>query len=237
MTEQVEREQVVQNLAKQIDQVKHFSLRGIEEICHDASIGLLGPQDAIADEFVDDSLYRLLSNNELLAAFANAGFTPPGTVEARKELLSVFIDAMQRLDVLPHATQRDVQECIAATSRAKLEHIQYETQIAIALTHTTANAALAEAEARKRINDASDLHSEQIARESQFAQRDELNLRKAQEESRNAEFAFSIQQANNRLEEEDELRKQRIKERRVARERFWEKVLPLTLLEMRNGLR
>ena len=54
MTEQVEREQVVQNLAKQIDQVKHFSLRGIEEICHDASIGLLGPQDAIADEFVDE---------------------------------------------------------------------------------------------------------------------------------------------------------------------------------------
>ena len=97
MTEQVEREQVVQNLAKQIDQVKHFSLRGIEEICHDASIGLLGPQDAVANEFVDDSLYRLLSNNELLAAFANAGFTPPGTVEARKELLSVFIDAMQRL--------------------------------------------------------------------------------------------------------------------------------------------
>ena len=200
MTEQVEREQVVQNLAKQIDQVKHFSLRGIEEICHDASIGLLGPQDAVANEFVDDSLYRLLSNNELLAAFANAGFTPPGTVEARKELLSVFIDAMQRLDVLPHATQRDVQQCIAATSRATLEHIQYETQIAIArtiapsdveiaridaetrLTNTRANAALAEADARKRINDASDLHSEQIARESQFAHRDELNLRKAQEE-------------------------------------------------------
>ena len=255
MAEQVEREQVVQNLAKQIDQVKHFSLRGIEEICHDASIGLLGPQDAIADEFVDDSLYRLLSNNELLAAFANAGFTPPGTVEARKELLSVFIDAMQRLDVLPHATQRDVQQCIAATSKATLEHIQYETQIAIARTvaptdveiaridaetrliNTRANAALAEADARKRINDASDLHSEQIARESQFARRDELNLRKAQEESRNAEFAFSIQQANNRIEEENELRKQRIKERRVAREKFWEKILPLTLLEMRNGLR
>lgn len=82
------------------------------------------------------SLYRLLSNNELLAAFANAGFTPPGTVE-----------------------------------------------------------------------------------------------------SRNAAFAFSIQQANNRLEEENELRKLRIKARRVAREKFWEKVLPLTLLEMRNGLR
>lgn len=47
-----------------------------------------------------DSLYRLLSNNELLAAFANAGFTPPGTVEVRKELLSVFIDAMQCLSIL-----------------------------------------------------------------------------------------------------------------------------------------
>ena len=91
MTEQVEREQVVQNLAKQIDQVKHFSLRGIEEICHDASIGLLGPQDAIADEFVDDSLFRLLSNNELLAAFAKAGFIPPGTPEAKKELLSALL--------------------------------------------------------------------------------------------------------------------------------------------------
>lgn len=255
MTEQVEREQVVQNLAKQIDQVKHFSLRGIEEICHDATIGLLGPQDAIADEFVDDSLFRLLSNNELLAAFAKAGFIPPGTPEAKKELLSVFIDAMQRLDVLPHATQRDVAECIAATSKFRLEHIQYETQIAIAqavapsdieiakikaatqLTEARADAAMAEADARRRINDASDLLSEQIARESQFAQRDELNLRKAQEESRNAAFAFSIQQANNRIEEENELRKQRIKERRVAREKFWEKVLPLTLLEMRNGLR
>ena len=255
MTEQVEREQVVQNLAKQIDQVKHFSVRGIEEICHDATIGLLGPQDAVANEFVDDSLYRLLSNNELLAAFANAGFTPPGTVEAKKELLSVFIDAMQRLDVLPHATQRDVAECIAATSKFRLEHIQYETQIAIAqavapsdieiakikaatqLTETRADAAMAEADARKRLNDASDRHSKEVARESQFARRDELNLRKAQEESRNAEFAFSIQQANNRIEEENELRKQRIKERRVVREAFWEKVLPLTLLEMRNGLR
>lgn len=106
MTEQVEREQVVQNLAKQIDQVKHFSLRGIEEICHDASIGLLGPQDAIANEFVDDSLFRLLSNNELLAAFAKAGFIPPGTPEAKKELLSVFIDAMQRLDVLQQRAEQ-----------------------------------------------------------------------------------------------------------------------------------
>lgn len=47
-----------------------------------------------------DSLYRLLSNNELLAAFANAGFTPPGTPEAKKEPLLVLIDAMQRLNIL-----------------------------------------------------------------------------------------------------------------------------------------
>lgn len=244
MTEQVEREQVVQNLAKQIDQVKHFSLRGIEEICHDASIGLLGPQDAIADEFVDDSLYRLLSNNELLAAFANAGFTPPGTVEARKELLSVFIDAMQRLDVLPHATQRDVQECIAATSKATLEHIQYETQIAIArtiapsdveiaridaetrLTNTRANAALAEADARKRINDASDLHSEQIARESQFAQRDQLNLLRAQAQSAEDYFNFNMEQANLQLEQQRELRLLRIRQEAENRRDFWEKRLP-----------
>ncbi|OLL11906.1 hypothetical protein BKH17_08480 [Actinomyces oris] len=244
MTEQVEREQVVQNLAKQIDQVKHFSLRGIEEICHDASIGLLGPQDAIADEFVDDSLYRLLSNNELLAAFANAGFTPPGTVEARKELLSVFIDAMQRLDVLPHATQRDVQQCIAATSKAKLEHIQYETQIAIArtvapkdveiaridaetrLTDTRANAALAEADARKRINDASDLHSEQIARESQFAQRDQLNLLRAQAQSAEDYFNFNMEQANLQLEQQRELRLLRIRQEAENRRDFWEKRLP-----------
>ena len=244
MTEQVEREQVVQNLAKQIDQVKHFSLRGIEEICHDASIGLLGPQDAIADEFVDDSLYRLLSNNELLAAFANAGFTPPGMVEARKELLSVFIDAMQRLDVLPHATQRDVQQCIAATSKAKLEHIQYETQIAIArtvapkdveiaridaetrLTDTRANAALAEADARKRINDASDLHSEQIARESQFAQRDQLNLLRAQAQSAEDYFNFNMEQANLQLEQQRELRLLRIRQEAENRRDFWEKRLP-----------
>jgi hypothetical protein len=244
MTEQVEREQVVQNLAKQIDQVKHFSLRGIEEICHDASIGLLGPQDAIADEFVDDSLYRLLSNNELLAAFANAGFTPPGTVEARKELLSVFIDAMQRLDVLPHATQRDVQQCIAATSKAKLEHIQYETQIAIArtvapkdveiaridaetrLTDTRANAALAEADARKRINDASDLHSEQIARESQFAQRDQLNLLRAQAQSAEDYFNFNMEQANLQLEQQRELRLLRIRQEAEKRRDFWERRLP-----------
>lgn len=244
MTEQVEREQVVQNLAKQIDQVKHFSLRGIEEICHDASIGLLGPQDAIADEFVDDSLYRLLSNNELLAAFANAGFTPPGTVEARKELLSVFIDAMQRLDVLPHATQRDVQECIAATSRAKLEHIQYETQIAIArtvapsdveiaridaetrLTNTRANAALAEADARKRINDASDLHSEQIARESQFGQRDQLNLLRAQAQTAEDYYNFNMEQANLRLEQQREARLLRIRQEAENRRDFWERRLP-----------
>ncbi len=244
MTEQVEREQVVQNLAKQIDQVKHFSLRGIEEICHDATIGLLGPQDAVANEFVDDSLYRLLSNNELLAAFANAGFTPPGTVEARKELLSVFIDAMQRLDVLPHATQRDVQQCIAATSKAKLEHIQYETQIAIArtvapkdveiaridaetrLTDTRANAALAEADARKRINDASDLHSEQIARESQFAQRDELNLLRAQAQSAEDYFNFNMEQANLQLEQQRELRLLRIRQEAENRRDFWEKRLP-----------
>ena len=120
-----------------------------------------------------------------------------------------------------------------APTDVEIARIDAETR----LINTRANAALAEADARKRINDASDLHSEQIARESQFARRDELNLRKAQEESRNAEFAFSIQQANNRIEEENELRKQRIKERRVAREKFWEKILPLTLLEMRNGLR
>ena len=244
MTEQVEREQVVQNLAKQIDQVKHFSLRGIEEICHDASIGLLGPQDAIADEFVDDSLFRLLSNNELLAAFAKAGFIPPGTPEAKKELLSVFIDAMQRLDVLPHATQRDVAECIAATSKFRLEHIQYETQIAIAqavapsdieiakikaatqLTETRADAAMAEADARKRINDASDLHSEQIARESQFAQRDQLNLLRAQAQTAEDYYNFNMEQANLRLEQQREARLLRIRQEAENRRDFWEKRLP-----------
>lgn len=46
-----------------------------------------------------DSLYRLLSNNELLAAFAKAGFISPGTLEAKKELLLVFIDAMRNVSI------------------------------------------------------------------------------------------------------------------------------------------
>ena len=204
MTEQVEREQVVQNLAKQIDQVKHFSLRGIEEICHDASIGLLGPQDAIADEFVDDSLFRLLSNNELLAAFAKAGFIPPGTPEAKKELLSVFIDAMQRLV----QTLTDLETML--------------TQ----LTEARADAAMAEADARKRLNDASDLHSEQIARESQFGQRDQLNLLRAQAQTAEDYYNFNMEQANLRLEQQREARLLRIRQEAENRRDFWERRLP-----------
>jgi len=156
----------------------------------------------------------------------------------------VFLDAMRRLDVLPHAAQRDVAECIAATSKFRLEHIQYETQIAIAqavapsdieiakikaatqLTEARADAAMAEADARKRLNDASDLHSEQIARESQFGQRDQLNLLRAQAQTAEDYYNFNMEQANLRLEQQREARLLRIRQEAENRRDFWERRLP-----------
>jgi len=109
-----------------------------------------------------------------------------------------------------------------APSDIEIAKIKAATQ----LTEARADAAMAEADARKRLNDASDLHSEQIARESQFGQRDQLNLLRAQAQTAEDYYNFNMEQANLRLEQQREARLLRIRQEAENRRDFWERRLP-----------